>query len=185
MRRLRRHLGAPNAGKSTLVNALVGSKVTIVSPKVQTTRMRVLGIAMRGDGPKSCWSTRRASSAQAAVGTRHGRRRLAGGRHDADLVCVMLDAKRGLDDEALVLWRYRRSGRPLFLVMNKVDTIARETWRSALRRPPTSGWHSARTFMISALSGDGVADLRAAMATAMPEGPFLYPEDQISDAPNS
>jgi GTP-binding protein Era len=105
------------------------------------------------------------------------------GAHDADLVCVMLDAKRGLDDEALaVMAQLGSPARPRFLVINKVDTVARETLLG-LAQAANAQLTFAKTFMIAAISGDGVADLRAAMAAAMPEGPFLYPPDQISDAP--
>jgi GTPase len=175
-------IGAPNVGKSTLVNALVGSKISIVSSKVQTTRALVRGIAMEGnaqivlvDTPGIFAPKRRLDRAMVSAAW--------SGAHDADLVCVMLDAKRGLDDEALgVMTQIRPSGRPLFLVINKVDTVARDTLLG-LTKAANERLAFARTFMISALSGDGVADLRAAMAAAMPEGPFLYPEDQISDAP--
>jgi GTP-binding protein Era len=175
-------IGAPNVGKSTLVNALVGSKISIVSSKVQTTRALVRGIAMEGnaqiilvDTPGIFVPKRRLDRAMVSAAW--------SGAHDADLVCVMLDAKRGLDDEASgVMAQLGSSSRPLFLVINKVDTVAREALLG-LAKAANERLAFARTFMISALSGDGVADLRAAMAAAMPEGPFLYPEDQISDAP--
>jgi len=175
-------IGAPNVGKSTLVNALVGSKISIVSSKVQTTRALMRGIAMEGnaqiilvDTPGIFIPKRRLDRAMVSAAW--------SGAHDADLVCVMLDAKRGLDDEALgVMAQLGSSSRPLFLVINKVDTVARETLLG-LTQAANERLVFARTFMISALSGDGVADLRTAMAAAMPEGPFLYPEDQISDAP--
>src|SRR5206468_3367364 len=105
------------------------------------------------------------------------------GAHDADLVCVMLDARRGLDDEAATIFgRIPANDRSLFLVINKVDTVARETLLG-LVRVANEHLNFAHTFMISATSGDGVADLRTALAAAVPEGPFLYPPDQISDAP--
>ncbi len=175
-------IGAPNVGKSTLVNALVGSKISIVSSKVQTTRALMRGIAMEGnaqiilvDTPGIFVPKRRLDRAMVSAAW--------SGAHDADLVCVMLDAKRGLDDEASgVMAQLGSPSRPLFLVINKVDTVARETLLG-LAKAANERLAFAHTFMISALSGDGVADLRAAMAAAMPEGPFLYPEDQISDAP--
>ena len=175
-------IGAPNVGKSTLVNALVGSKISIVSSKVQTTRALMRGIGMEGnaqiilvDTPGIFVPKRRLDRAMVSAAW--------SGAHDADLVCVMLDAKRGLDDEASgVMAQLGSPSRPLFLVINKVDTVARETLLG-LAKAANERLAFARTFMISALSGDGVADLRAAMAAAMPEGPFLYPEDQISDAP--
>src|SRR5215468_5256207 len=120
-------IGAPNVGKSTLVNALVGEKVTIVSRKVQTTRALLRGIAIEGnaqiilvDTPGIFVPKRRLDRAMVSAAW--------GGAHDADLVCVMLDAKRGLDDEALeIMARLGESARPRFLVINKVDTVARET----------------------------------------------------------
>ncbi len=176
-------IGAPKVGKSTLLNALVGSKISIVSSKVQTTRALIRGIAMDGDAqiilvdtPGIFMPKRRLDRAMVSAAWN--------GAHDADLVCVMLDAKRGLDDEALAVMAQigASSGRPLFLVINKVDTVPRETLLG-LARAANERLAFAQTFMISALSGDGVADLRAAMAAVMPEGPFLYPPDQISDAP--
>ena len=175
-------IGAPNVGKSTLVNALVGSKISIVSSKVQTTRALIRGIAMEGDAqiilvdtPGIFVPKRRLDRAMVSAAW--------SGAHDADLVCVLLDAKRGLDDEAsTIMSQIGSSPRPKFLVINKVDTVARETLLG-LAKAANERLGFARTFMISALSGDGVADLRSAMAAAMPEGPFLYPPDQISDAP--
>jgi GTP-binding protein Era len=105
------------------------------------------------------------------------------GAHDADLICVMLDAKRGLDDESsAIMQRLGPTRRPVFLVINKVDLVARETLLG-LAKLANEQMTFAHTFMISATSGSGVADLRAIMAATMPEGPFLYPADQISDAP--
>jgi GTP-binding protein Era len=174
-------IGAPNVGKSTLVNALVGSKVTIVSNKVQTTRALIRGIAIEGnaqiifvDTPGIFTPKRRLDRAMVAAAW--------SGAHDADLVCVMLDAKRGLDAEAEpIMTRVGASGRRLFLVINKIDLVARESLLG-LARKANDRLGFAQTFMISATSGDGVADLRASIAVAMPEGPFLYPPDQISDA---
>jgi len=175
-------IGAPNVGKSTLINALVGSKISIVSSKVQTTRSLVRGIVMEGeaqiilvDTPGIFVPKRRLDRAMVSAAW--------SGAHDADLVCVMLDAKRGLDDEALALLaQLGSSTKPMFLVINKVDTVARETLLG-LAKAANERLAFAQTFMISALSGNGVADLRRAMAVAMPEGPLLYPADQISDAP--
>ena len=175
-------IGAPNVGKSTLVNALVGSKVTIVSNKVQTTRALIRGIAIEGsaqiilvDTPGIFAPKRRLDRAMVSAAW--------SGAHDADLVCVMLDAKRGLDDEAAaIMARTGSPGRQPFLVINKIDTVARDTLLG-LTRAANERLGFARTFMISATTGSGVADLRGAMAVAMPEGPFLYPADQISDAP--
>jgi GTP-binding protein Era len=175
-------IGAPNVGKSTLVNSLVGSKITIVSSKVQTTRALVRGIAMDGDAqiilvdtPGIFVPKRRLDRAMVSAAW--------SGAHDADLLCIMLDAKRGLDDEALaIMTGVGASSRPLFLVINKVDLVAREKLLG-LAQAANERLAFAHTFMIAAVSGDGVADLRTAMAAAMPAGPFLYPPDQISDAP--
>jgi GTP-binding protein Era len=174
-------IGAPNVGKSTLVNALVGSKITIVSSKVQTTRALLRGIAMQGDAqiilvdtPGIFVPKRRLDRAMVSAAW--------SGAHDADVVCIMLDAKRGLDDETSAIMAQLGTRRTLFLVINKVDLVAREKLLG-LAQAANERLTFARTFMISATSGSGVADLRAAMALAMPEGPFLYPPDQISDAP--
>jgi GTPase len=174
-------IGAPNVGKSTLVNALVGSKVTIVSNKVQTTRALIRGIAIEGnaqiilvDTPGIFAPKRRLDRAMVSAAW--------SGAHDADLVCMMLDAKRGLDEEAeAIIVRIGAAGRRPFLVINKIDTVAREKLLG-LAQAANTRLGFAHTFMIAATSGDGVADLRKAMAAAMPEGPFLYPADQISDA---
>jgi GTP-binding protein Era len=175
-------IGAPNVGKSTLVNALVGSKVTIVSSKVQTTRALIRGIAMEGDAqiilvdtPGIFAPKRRLDRAMVSAAW--------SGAHDADLVCVMIDARRGLDDEAQAVFeRVAGTKAPMFLVINKVDTTAREKLL-ALAKAANDQLAFAQTFMIAAISGDGVADLREALARAVPPGPFLYPPDQISDAP--
>src|SRR5262245_36534235 len=175
-------IGAPNVGKSTLVNALVGSKISIVSSKVQTTRALIRGIAMEGnsqiilvDTPGIFAPKRRLDRAMVSAAW--------SGAHDADLVCLMLDARRGLDDEATaIMARMETPERPLFLVINKVDTVARETLLG-LAKAANERLAFSRTFMIAAISDDGVADLRTTIAAAMPEGPFLYPVDQVSDAP--
>lgn len=175
-------IGAPNVGKSTLVNALVGSKVTIVSRKVQTTRALIRGIAMVDyaqiilvDTPGIFAPKRRLDRAMVSTAW--------SGAHDADLVCVLLDAKVGLDDEAeSILGKVRSVDREKILVLNKIDLVAREGLL-ALAKLANDRLGFAETFMISALSGDGVDDLRSALAKEVPAGPFLYPEDQVSDAP--
>ena len=175
-------IGAPNVGKSTLVNALVGAKVTIVSNKVQTTRALIRGIVIEGDAqiilvdtPGIFAPRRRLDRAMVSAAW--------SGAHDADLRCVMIDARKGLDEEAEAIFgRIAETPARRFLIINKIDTVARE---SLLGLAKTANERCAfeRTFMISAMSGDGVADLRAALAGAVPGGPFLYPADQISDAP--
>jgi len=175
-------IGAPNVGKSTLVNALVGAKVTIVSRKVQTTRALIRGIVIENNSQiilvdtPGIFSPRRRLD-RAMVSTAWS------GAHDADLVCVLLDARVGIDDEAdAILKKVAGVGHEKLLVLNKVDLVAREKLlalaQAANERIPFAG-----TFMISALSGDGVDDVRHALAEMVPPGPFLYPEDQMSDAP--
>src|SRR6201995_502701 len=175
-------IGAPNVGKSTLVNALVGSKVTIVSRKVQTTRALIRGIAIEGksqivlvDTPGIFAPKRRLDRAMVSTAW--------SGAHDADLVCVLLAAKSGLDDEAeSILAKAGGVGHDKLLVLNKIDLVPREKLL-ALAQAANERLKFAQTFMISALSGDGVADLLKSLAAMVPAGPFLYPEDQMSDAP--
>ncbi|RTL50313.1 MAG: GTPase Era [Bradyrhizobiaceae bacterium] len=175
-------IGAPNVGKSTLVNALVGSKVTIVSKKVQTTRALIRGIVVEDnaqivlvDTPGIFAPKRRLDRAMVSTAW--------SGAHDADLVCMLLDARAGLDEEAEAIFaKLDAVKHPKFLVINKVDLVAREKLL-ALAQKANERLHFDKTFMISAISGDGVDDLRHALARAVPEGPFHYPEDQMSDAP--
>ncbi|GKQ50625.1 GTPase Era [Bradyrhizobium sp. Ce-3] len=175
-------IGAPNVGKSTLVNALVGSKVTIVSRKVQTTRALIRGIVIEGnaqiilvDTPGIFAPRRRLDRAMVSTAW--------SGAHDADLVCVLLDAKSGIDEEAnAILAKLETVAHPKILVLNKVDLVQREKLL-ALAQAANERMRFEHTFMISALSGDGVADLRETLATMVPAGPFHYPEDQMSDAP--
>ena len=175
-------IGAPNVGKSTLVNALVGAKVTIVSRKVQTTRALIRGIVIENnaqiilvDTPGIFSPKRRLDRAMVSTAW--------SGAHDADLVCVLLDAKSGLDDEAeAILSKAAGVNHDKILVINKVDLVQREKLL-ALAQAANARMTFAKTFMISALSGDGVDDIRHALAEMVPPGPFLYPEDQMSDAP--
>jgi GTPase len=175
-------IGAPNVGKSTLVNALVGSKVTIVSRKVQTTRALIRGIVIENnaqiilvDTPGIFSPKRRLDRAMVSTAW--------SGAHDADLVCVLLDAKAGIDDEAdAILTKVASVDHEKILVLNKIDLVPREKLL-ALAKAANDRLAFARTFMVSALSGDGVDDLRKTLAEMVPAGPFLYPEDQMSDAP--
>jgi GTP-binding protein Era len=181
-------VGAPNAGKSTLVNALVGSKVSIVSPKVQTTRMRVIGIAMTdlSDGTRAQVvlidtpgifrvAKRRLERAMVAAAWQ--------GAEDADAVALIVDAERGLgEDTRAIAAKLKDAKGPRFLVINKIDLVAREKLL-ALTAAANTLLAFERTFMVSALKHDGVADVLAAFAAALPEGPFLYPEDQAADLP--
>jgi GTP-binding protein Era len=175
-------IGAPNVGKSTLVNALVGSKVTIVSRKVQTTRALIRGIVIEGnaqiilvDTPGIFAPRRRLDRAMVSTAW--------SGAHDADLVCVLLDAKAGIDEEAqAILAKLETVAHPKILVLNKVDLVQREKLL-ALAQAANERMRFEHTFMVSALSGDGVDALRRTLAQMVPEGPFHYPEDQMSDAP--
>ena len=175
-------IGAPNVGKSTLVNALVGSKVTIVSRKVQTTRALIRGIVIENnaqiilvDTPGIFSPKRRLDRAMVSTAW--------SGAHDADLVCVLLDAKAGLDEEAdAILNKVAGVDHEKILVINKIDLVAREKLL-ALAKTANDRLRFAGTFMISAQSGDGVDDLRHRLAEMVPGGPFHYPEDQMSDAP--
>jgi GTP-binding protein Era len=175
-------IGAPNVGKSTLVNALVGSKVTIVSRKVQTTRALIRGIVIEDnaqivlvDTPGIFAPKRRLDRAMV--------RTAWSGAHDADLVCVLLDSRSGLDEQAEAIFTNLQTvDRPKLLVLNKIDLIPREKLL-ALAQRANERLAFEQTFMVSALTGDGVDDLRRALAARMPEGPFHYPEDQMSDAP--
>ena len=175
-------IGAPNVGKSTLVNALVGSKVTIVSRKVQTTRALIRGIVIEDnaqiilvDTPGIFAPKRRLDRAMVLTAW--------SGAHDADLVCVLLDAKVGIDAEAeTILTTVANVQHKKVLVLNKIDAVPREKLL-ALAKMANERLAVEETFMISALSGDGVDDLRHALARLVPSGPFHYPEDQMSDAP--
>jgi GTP-binding protein Era len=175
-------IGAPNVGKSTLVNALVGSKVTIVSRKVQTTRALIRGIVIEDnaqiilvDTPGIFLPKRRLDRAMVSTAW--------SGAQDADLVCVLLDAKAGIDEEAdAILNKLASVAHPKILVLNKIDLIAREKLL-ALAQAANERMAFEHTYMISALSGDGVDDLRKTLAKMVPPGPFHYPEDQMSDAP--
>ncbi|WP_422370785.1 GTPase Era [Hoeflea sp.] len=175
-------IGAPNAGKSTLVNQLVGAKVSIVSHKVQTTRTIVRGIAIQDrtqivfiDTPGIFTPKRRLDRAMVSTAW--------GGAKDGDLVLVLIDAERGIkgDAEALLDSLGERQG-GLILVLNKIDQVKRDTLLAL-----TAAIHEKarfdETFMISALTGSGCSDLMNYLARTLPEGPWYYPEDQISDLP--
>jgi GTP-binding protein Era len=185
-------VGAPNAGKSTLVNGLVGSKVSIVSPKVQTTRMRVIGIAMTdlpdtGEGPSRAQVVLVDTPGIFRVAKRRLERAMVAaawqGADDADLVALVVDAERGIGQETkAIAERLKESRTPRFLVLNKIDLVARETLL-ALTAELNAIVPFERTFMVSALKADGIGDLLTAFAQAVPPGPFLYPEDQAADLP--
>ncbi|HWF96747.1 MAG TPA: GTPase Era [Xanthobacteraceae bacterium] len=175
-------IGAPNVGKSTLINAIVGAKVAIVSHKVQTTRTLLRGIATQEDAQLIFIDT---------PGIFQPRRRLdramvAGawtGAGDADIVGAMIDAKRGLDEEtSALLARLAGLAQPKILIINKIDLVEKPTLltlvKAAIERVPF-----AASFMVAALSGDGIADLKHWLSGHVPVGPWHYPEDQLTDAP--
>jgi GTP-binding protein Era len=175
-------VGAPNAGKSTLVNALAGAKVTIVSPKPQTTRFRIRAVVMRGasqivlvDTPGIFRPRRRLDRAMVAAAW--------GGARDADLALLIVDARAGLTEEVRgIVEGLRRGGRPAWLVLNKTDLV------EPPRLLPLAAELNAllpfgETFMVSAATGDGLDRLLDRLAEAMPEGPWLFPEDELSDLP--
>jgi GTP-binding protein Era len=175
-------IGAPNAGKSTLVNALVGQKVAIVSPKVQTTRVRLTGVALEGAAQLMLVDTPGVFQPKSRL-DRAMVQNAWDGAADADVLLALVDAKAGLWDEArALLTAIAERPEPRWLVLNKVDAADKgrllEVAAAAHAIVPF-----AETFMVSALTGDGVADLKAALAKAVPPGPWLFPEDQLSDAP--
>jgi GTP-binding protein Era len=174
-------IGAPNAGKSTLVNALVGQKVAIVSAKAQTTRARLMGIAIEGDSQILLVDT---------PGIFQPRRRLDRamvqaawtGADDADLTLLVVDSADKISGEverAVAGLEKRRH--PLFLALNKIDLVKKSDLLG-LATELTARLKPDEVFMISAAQRDGVPDLKSSLAEAMPEGPWLYPEDQVSDA---
>ncbi len=177
-------IGEPNAGKSTLLNRMVGAKVSIVTHKVQTTRARVRGIAIEGasqivfvDTPGLFKPRRRLDRAMVASAW--------AGAGDADLVVLMIEAHRGMTDgvEAILTSLNQQvGGRSVALAINKIDRVRREELL-ALVQKMSDAYDFADVFLISAEKGDGVADLRAWLAERLPLGPWHYPEDQIADAP--
>jgi GTP-binding protein Era len=175
-------IGAPNAGKSTLINALVGTKVTIVSHKVQTTRTLLRGIAIEGDAqlvfidtPGIFAPKRRLERAMVSTAW--------AGARDADIVGVLIDAKRGIDTEAgSMLDGLATVAQRKVLLLNKVDLVEKPTLLTLTQQANERAGFAA-SFMISALSGDGVADFKRWLAAEVPAGPWHYPEDQITDAP--
>ena len=174
-------VGAPNAGKSTLVNALVGQKVAIVSPKAQTTRTRLMGIAIAGetqilllDTPGIFAPRRRLDRAMVAAAW--------GGAQDADLIALVVDAKTGFSErieDMLDTIAGRSEAR--ILILNKVDVTAKDKLLTLVAELNRRVAFEA-TYMVSATTGDGVGDLKAALAARMPEGPWHFPQDQVSDA---
>ncbi|WP_291833728.1 GTPase Era [Brevundimonas sp.] len=189
-------IGAPNAGKSTLVNRLTGTKVSIVTQKVQTTRFPVRGIAIYGDAqivlvdtPGIFSPRRRLDRAMVASAW--------GGADDADIVVHLIDAashiaaegkegqaadRRSAEDTETIIAALKAAGKQVILALNKIDGMRRDTLLALSHALFETGVYS-EVFMISALSGDGVDDLGQRLAAAMPAGPWLYPEDQSADVP--
>ena len=175
-------IGAPNAGKSTLINRLVGSKVSIVSRKVQTTRTLVRGIAIEGnsqiifvDTPGIFAPKRRLDRAMVTSAW--------SGAGDAEFVALLIDVRRGIDEEVdAILQKLPSISQPVALIMNKIDLVERERLLS-LAQELNGRFKFIETFMVSAENGDGVPHIREVLARLMPPGPWLYPEDQVSDAP--
>jgi GTPase len=175
-------IGATNAGKSTLLNRLVGQKLAIVTPKVQTTRSRLLGIATEGDTqlifvdtPGIFAPRRRLDRAMVAAAW--------AGASDADVSVLLVDAVHGADDDTRrIIGRLKADRRPAILALNKIDLVRRETLLGLADQLSKEG-NFEQIFMISGLTGDGVEDLRRHLAAGVPAGPFLFPSDQLSDAP--
>ncbi len=177
-------IGEPNAGKSTLLNRMVGAKVSIVTHKVQTTRARLRGVAMEGDAqlifvdtPGLFRPRRRLDRAMVAAAWT--------GAADADVVVLLIEAHRGLTEGVQAILdglREKGGGRPVALAINKIDRVRSEVLLG-LAEEMNAAFDFAETFMISAEKGHGVDDLRAWLARTVPEGPWLYPEDQIADLP--
>ena len=175
-------LGVPNAGKSTLTNNFVGSKVSIVSPKAQTTRTTVKGIGIWGntqiiflDTPGIFKPKRRLDRAMVASAW--------GGVGDADITALVVDAKRGFDDETrAIIAKLEENKIPAVLVLNKTDLVSGETLLQ-LCAALNDAYAFAETFMVSALNGKGVDDFYDYLAAHLPESPWYYPEEQMSDLP--
>jgi GTPase len=174
-------IGAPNAGKSTLLNHLVGRKLAIVTPKAQTTRSRLLGIAVEGqsqlvyvDTPGIFAPRRRLDRAMVAAAW--------SGAEDADETVLLVDAARGIAAETrVILDRLAEHGRKSILALNKIDLVRRDRLL-ALTADLTKAGNFDPVFMISGLTGDGVEDLKQHLAALVPPGPWLFPKDQLSDA---
>ncbi|MEM9030458.1 MAG: GTPase Era [Pseudomonadota bacterium] len=176
-------IGAPNAGKSTLVNLLVGTKVSIVSRKVQTTRTQIRGIAIEGavqlvfvDTPGIFAPRRRLDRAMVEAAW--------SGTSEADIIVLLIDAAKGRDDEVdAIIAKLKDSPAPKFLALNKVDRLKNKAELLALSQSILADCEMDDVFMISALTGDGVSELRQALAKRMPDSPWLYPADDVSDLP--
>ena len=175
-------IGAPNAGKSTLLNAMVGTKLAIVSPKVQTTRTRVLGITTSGetqflfvDTPGIFAPRRRLDRAMVAAAW--------SGADDADAVVLLVDSTERLSRDAkAIIERLKQAGRRVTAALTKIDLVEPARLLPLAQALNDTGVVSD-IFMISARTNDGLDDLKAHLASVLPEGPFLYPDDELSDQP--
>ena len=175
-------LGAPNVGKSTLLNRVVGAKISIVTPKVQTTRTRIVGIAMRGkvqiiflDTPGIFKPRQRLQRAMVEAAWSSARQ--------ADSIVLLIDANAGLtEDSCRLITKLKDQNRPTIVALNKIDLIKPPRLLKLTSSLNTEGFFTD-TFMISALTGDGVEELVAKLAESAPTGPWLYPKDQLSDVP--
>lgn len=173
-------LGAPNAGKSTLLNALVGSKISIVTHKVQTTRTRFIGVALHGDSqlifvdtPGIFTPKKRLERAMVSAAWE--------GASDADSIILLVDTSRRIDEDTRKIARSLKDrGGKCILALNKIDLIRRDTLLAISQELNEIGDFS-QTLMISALKGDGLDDLKDLVSAKLPEGPWLYPEDQLTD----
>jgi len=175
-------IGAPNAGKSTLLNAMVGAKVAIVTHKVQTTRTRITGIAMEEDlgaqlvfidTPGIFQPKRRLDRAMVNAAWK--------GSEDAEETVLLIDAKKGLNEEVeKIIEALKKAGRTVHLAINKIDTVKRDSLLALAQELSETGVFD-EIFMISAINGDGVADLKKFLAKRAPVGPWMYPEDQVAD----
>ncbi len=176
-------LGAPNAGKSTLVNLLVGAKVSIVSPKVQTTRSRVRGIVMIGasqiilvDVPGIFKPKRRLDRAMVATAWTES--------NDADVRLLLIDAQKGVDDNtAMIIDNLQKNNQKTVLVLNKIDLLEKEKLLPLIQQLKDIPIFT-QTFLISAKTGENVKELSDYLAAHMPVGPYMFPEDHLSDLPN-
>jgi GTP-binding protein Era len=173
-------LGAPNVGKSTLLNRLVGTKVSIVTHKVQTTRRRILGITIRGDAQIVFMDTPGIFAPRQPLERAMVRAAWAGAE-DADLRVLVADARRGLDaDTRLILDGLRERGARSILAINKLDLVKPPSLLPLIGTFDETGLFE-RVFIVSAMTGDGCDDLLRALGADLPEGPWLFPEDQLSD----
>ncbi len=173
-------IGEPNAGKSTFINQVVGGKVSIVTPKVQTTRFNIRGVCVHKnsqlvfvDTPGIFEADKKFEKAMVQAAW--------SGIGDADIVLLLIDAAKGLRDGSLqIIERLKEVGKPVFLLLNKVDSIEKARLFEIAAACGEKG-NFAKIFMVSALSGDGVADVVSHIAELVPEHPWLYPSEQMSD----